>query len=185
MNDLSHLRIAILATDGFEDSELIEPVEVLTAAAAQIVIVSPKAGQIQGLQHITKTVRVPVDRTLDEVDPAEFDAIHLPGGALNADALRAVPEVQSLLQTMQEAGRPISAIGHAPWLLISAGLVRGRRLTSCHTIRDDVRNAGGYWLNQEVVDDENWVTSRQPNDLPAFNRAMVDLFARTAATVHR
>lgn len=145
-------------------------------------IVSLKPGRIQGLRHMTKTVKVPVDRVVDDVNAEEFDAIQLPGGALNADALRGVPEAQSLLQAIQEAGKPVAAIGHAPWVLISAGLVRGRRLTSYHTIRDDVRNAGGNWVNQEVVEDDNWVTSRQPSDLPAFNRAMLNLFARTAAT---
>jgi protease I len=181
VNDLTHLRVAVLATDGFEDSELIEPIEVLTSAGAQISIVSVNSGHIQGLQQMTKTVRVPVDWTLDEINVEKIDAIHLPGGALNADALRVVPKVQALLQTMQETGKPIAAICHAPWLLISAGLVRGRSLTSYHTIRDDIRNAGGNWINQDVVVDGNWVTSRQPSDLSAFNRAMVELFARTAA----
>ncbi len=184
MKDLSHLRVAVLATDGFEDSELIEPIKALTEAAAQVTIVSLKPGQIQGVQHMTKSVKVPVGRTCTEIAPDDFDAIHLPGGCFNADALRVVPEVQLLLQAMEEAGKPIAAICHAPWLLISAGLVRGRNLTSYHTIRDDIRNAGGNWVNREVVEDDNWVTSRQPSDLPKFNRAMLDLFARSRATVH-
>ena len=178
MVDLSGVRVAVLATDGFEESELTEPMKALTEAGAQVTVVSLKPGKIQGVQHDTKSAKINVDRTIDEVAPHQFDAIHLPGGALNADALRVVPEVQSFLQAMQEAGKPIAAICHAPWLLISAGLVRGRTLTSYHTIRDDIRNSGGKWVNQEVVEDDNWVTSRQPSDIPAFNRAMMDLFAQ-------
>ncbi len=184
MVDLSALRVAVLATDGFEESELTEPVKALTEAGAQVTVVSLKPGKIQGVRHDTKSAKIEVDRTIDEVDAAQFDAVQLPGGALNADTLRVVPEVQSFLQAMQEAGKPMAAICHAPWLLISAGLVRGRTLTSYHTIRDDIRNAGGNWVNQEMVEDDNWVTSRQPSDLPAFNRAMLDLFARCAAGVH-
>ena len=103
----------------------------------------------------------------------------MPGGALNADALRMVPEMKSLLKAMQSAGKPLAAICHAPWELISAGLVRGRTLTSYYTIQDDIRNAGGKWVDRETVEDDNWITSRQPADLPAFNRAMVELFARS------
>jgi protease I len=185
MIDLSNLHVAVLATDGFEESELTEPVKALRDAGAQVTIVSLRPGEIQGVQHDAKTVKVKADRTIDEIDANEFDAVQLPGGALNADALRAIPEVQSFLQAMQESGKPIAAICHAPWLLISAGLVRGRRLTGYHTIRDDIRNAGGNWSNQEVVEDDNWVTSRQPSDIPAFNRAMLDLFARSTAGVRR
>jgi protease I len=181
MESLSNVRVAILATDGFEDSELIEPVKALTGAGAQVTIVSPKPGTIQGFHHDSKTVKVKVDRTVQELRAEDFDAVQLPGGVMNGDKMRVAPEAQSFLRAMQEAGKPIAAICHAPWELISAGLVRGRTLTSYHTIRDDVRNAGGNWLDQEVVEDDNWVTSRQPSDLPAFNRAMLDLFARTPA----
>jgi protease I len=184
MVDLSGFRVAVLATNGFEESELTEPVKALTEAGAQVTVVSLKPGTIQGVQHDTKTAKIKVDRTIGEVDAAQFDAVQLPGGALNADTLRVVPEAQSFLQAMQEAGKPIAAICHAPWLLISAGLVRGRTVTSYHTIRDDIRNAGGNWVNQEVVEDDNWVTSRQPGDIPAFNRAMLELFARSTAGVH-
>ncbi|MCE5266362.1 MAG: type 1 glutamine amidotransferase [Planctomycetaceae bacterium] len=177
---LSNLRVAILATDGFEEVELTEPLKALVEAGAEVTTISLKPGEIQGVEHMTKTIKVPVDRTIDEIDPEQFDAVHLPGGALNADAMRVVPDVQLFLQEMEEAGKPIAAICHAPWLLISAGLVQGRKLTSYHTIQDDIRNAGGIWLNQEVVEDDNWVTSRQPSDIPAFNRAMIDLFARSA-----
>jgi protease I len=124
---------------------------------------------------------VTADRTLDEARPEEYDALMMPGGALNADALRAVPRAREFVRSFQEAGKPIAAICHAPWVLISAGVVRGRTLTSYHTIQDDVRNAGGNWADREVVEDGNWVTSRQPSDIPAFNKAMLRLFARSPA----
>jgi protease I len=172
--------VAVLATDGFEETELTEPVKALQDAGAQVTIVSPKSGAIQGMQHdIDKTIKVKVDRTIQEVSADEFDAVHLPGGTLNADSMRMVPQVQAFLRQMQDAGKPISVICHGPWELVSAGLVRGRKLTSYHTIQDDVRNAGATWLDQEVVEDDNWVSSRQPDDLPAFNRAMIRLFSRS------
>jgi deglycase len=172
--------VAVLATDGFEETELTEPVKALRDAGAQVTIVSPKSGQIQGVRHdVDKTIKVKVDRTIGGVTPREFDAVHLPGGTVNADSMRMVPEVQAFLRAMQEAGKPIAAICHAPWELISADLVRGRKLTSYHTIQDDLRNAGANWLDREVVEDGNWVTSRQPSDLPAFNRAMIALFSRS------
>jgi len=186
MSELTGLRVAVLATDGFEESELTEPVKALKKAGAQVTIVSPRSGQIQGVQHdIDKTILVSVDRTLDQVSADDFDAVHLPGGTLNADSLRMVPEVQAFLRQMQDAGKPISVICHGPWSLVSAGLVRGRTLTSYHTIQDDVRNAGGRWLDQEVVEDDNWVSSRQPGDLPAFERAMIRLFSRSLVSSSR
>ena len=180
MSELTGLRVAVLATDGFEEPELTEPVKALKEAGAQVTILSPKSGQIQGVQHdIDKTIKVKVDRTVREARAEDFDAVHLPGGTLNADAMRMVPEVQEFLREMQDAGKPFAVICHAPWELVSAGLVRGRTLTGYYTIQDDIRNAGGKWLDQEVVEDDNWVSSRQPDDLPAFNRAMIQLFKRS------
>jgi protease I len=182
MSELSGFRVAVLATDGFEDSELTEPVKALREAGAQVTILSPKTGKIQGVRHdIDKTIKVKVDRAIKDARADEFDAVHLPGGALNADAMRMVPEVQAFLKAMQAAGKPLSVICHAPWELVSAGLVRGRTLTSYHTLQDDIRNAGGHWVDQEVVEDGSWVSSRQPADLPAFNPAMIRLFARSRA----
>jgi protease I len=182
MSKLDGFRVAVLATDGFEESELTEPVRALKSAGAGVTILSLKPGHIQGVRHdLDKTVRVEVDRTIGDVSAEEFDAVHLPGGTVNADSLRMVPEVRAFLREMQEAGKPIAAICHAPWELVSAGLVRGRTLTSYHTIQDDVRNAGGNWVDQGVVEDGNWVTSRQPGDIPAFNRAMLALFSRGLA----
>ena len=185
MSKLTDMRVAVLATDGFEESELTEPVKALREAGAQVTILSVKPGQIQGVRHdLDKTIKVNVDRAIRGVSAEEFDAVHLPGGTVNADSLRMVPEVQAFLRAMQAAGKPMAAICHAPWELVSAGLVRGRTLTSYHTIRDDIRNAGGDWVDSEVVEDGNWVTSRQPGDLPTFNRAMINLFSRSLVAGH-
>ena len=182
MSKLTDMRVAVLATDGFEESELTEPLKALRDAGAQVTILSLKPGQIQGVRHdIDKTIKINVDRAIRDVSAEEFDAVHLPGGTVNADSLRMVLEVQAFLRAMQDAGKPIAALCHAPWELVSAGLVRGRRLTSYHTTQDDVRNAGGTWVDQEVVEDGNWVTSRQPSDIPAFNRSMIVLFSRARA----
>jgi protease I len=186
MSNLTDFRVAVLATDGFEESELTEPVKALKDAGGRVAIVSLKPGQIQGVLHdLDKTMKVKVDRMIRDVSAEEFDAVHLPGGTVNADSLRMVPEVQAFLRAMQDAGKPIAAICHAPWELVSAGLVPGRTLTSYHTIQDDVRNAGGSWVDQEVVEDGNWVTSRQPGDLPAFIRTMISHFSRSPVAARR
>lgn len=178
MPDLSNTRVAVIATDGFEDAELTDPVKALKDAGARVDIVSPNSGEIEGKKGAT----VKVDRTLDEISPDEYDAVELPGGAINADNIRMEPKLQSFLQAFDRAGKPIAAICHAPWELISAGdLVKGRTLTSFYTIQDDIRNAGGNWVDQEVVVDGNWVTSRKPADIPAFNREMIDLFSKVPA----
>jgi len=178
MTELSNLRVAVLATDGFEEAELTEPVGALKEAGATVEILSTKQGQIQAFRHHDKSIMVDVDRLLDEAQPEEYDAVLLPGGALNGDTLRMGSKVQSFLRQSQEAGKPIAAICHAPWELVSAGLVKGRTLTSYYTIQDDIRNAGGNWVDREVVVDDNWVTSRQPDDIPAFNREMLKLFSQ-------
>ncbi len=177
MAELRELRVAVIATDGFEEVELTDPVRALKEAGARVDIVAPKRGEIQGFRHHDKAGKVQVDRTLAEIRPDEYDAVMLPGGALNADAIRVEPALQAFLRALQNGGKPFAVICHAPWELVSAGLVRGRTLTSYHTIRDDVQNAGGNWVDREVVVDGNWVTSRQPGDLPAFNREMLRLFA--------
>ena len=183
MSELNGFRVAVLATDGFEEPELTEPVKALREAGARVTILSPRPGEIQGVRHdIDKTIKVKVDRTVNGASAEEFDAVLLPGGALNADAMRMVPEVQAFLRAMQDAGKPLSVICHAPWELVSAGLVRGRTLTSYHSIQDDISNAGGHWVDREVVEDGNWVSSRQPADLPACNWAMIRLFSRSLAS---
>lgn len=177
MPQLFNYRVAVIALDGFEESELTEPVKALRDAGAHVDILSLKRGTIQAFKHHDKTIQVAVDHSLDEVHPGEYNALLLPGGALNTDASRIVPQVQGFLRSFQEDEKPFAAICHAPWLLISSGLVTGRKLTSYKTIQDDVQNAGGIWSDQEVVVDGNWVTSRQPSDLPAFNREMLRLFS--------
>ena len=181
MAELSGFRVAVLATDGFEESELTQPVKALRDAGARVSVVSLKAGSIQGFRHEDKAGTVGVDRAVGEVTADEFDGAVLPGGALNADAMRASADVLAFLKSMDQAGKPIAAICHAPWELISAGLVRGRTLTSYPTIKDDIANAGGLWFDMEVVEDGNWVTSRKPDDIPAFNAAMKRLFASRKA----
>ena len=178
---LQGMRVAILATDDFEQSELTEPKKALEEAGAQALIVAPHGGEIQGMKHDEKADRFPVDKSLAEADPERFDAVLLPGGALNADALRVVPEAKTFVSVMDQAGKPIAVICHGPWLLASAGLVSGRKMTSYHTIQDDLRNAGADWRDIEVLRDRNWVSSRRPADLPAFNREMLALFAEHQA----
>ena len=175
--NLEGLRVAILATSGVEQVELTEPRQALDQAGARTFLIAPKAGKIQGMKHHDKADQFDVDMTFDLANPEQFDAMLLPGGALNADALRVVTAAQEFARYMDDSGKPIAVICHAPWLLVSAGLVDGRTLTSYHTIRDDIQNAGGEWIDKEVVTDQNWVSSRQPRDIPAFNREMLRLFA--------
>ena len=175
--NLSGIRVAILATDLFEEAELVKPKEALEQAGAKTTVVAPHAGEIQAVQHDKKTQKVKVDQTLSEAVPGDFDAVLLPGGAMNADALRVEKKAQQFVQKIDRAGKPIAVICHGPWLLISAGLARGRKLTSYHTIQDDLKNAGANWQDSEVVRDRNWVSSRQPSDIPAFNREVTNLFA--------
>jgi len=174
---LQGMRVAILVTDDFEQSELTEPKKALEEAGATALVVSPRSGEIQGMRHDEKADRFRVDQVLAEADPEQFDAALLPGGALNADALRVVPEAKTFITAIDRAGKPIAVICHGPWLLASAKLVSGRKMTSYHTIQDDLRNAGADWQDVEVLRDRNWVSSRKPADLPAFNREMLALFA--------
>jgi protease I len=174
---LNGMRVAILVTDDFEQAELAEPKKALEQADATVMIISPKPGQVQGVNHDVKADKFNVDMTLDQANPDDFDAVMLPGGALNADALRMVPKAREFVKRNEAAGKPLAVICHAPWLLVSSGLVRGRKMTSYYTIQDDLRNAGADWTDQEMVRDRNWVSSRSPKDLPAFNPSMIELFA--------
>jgi protease I len=181
MAQLTNLRVAILATDGFEEAELTEPRKALQEAGARTDVISQKSGEIQAFNHHDKSIKVPVDRTFDEARPDEYDAILLPGGALNADTMRVDPKVQGFIKAMSDADKPFAVICHAPWELISAGIASGKTMTSYFTIQDDLKNAGAQWVDREVVVDGNLVSSRQPDDIPAFNREMIGLFARTPA----
>jgi protease I len=174
---LQEMKVAILATNGFEQPEMTEPRKALEEAGAKTVLISPKPGKIYAMKHHDKGDLFNVDMTFAEAKPEDFDAVLLPGGALNADALRMDMKARQFVQQMDKAGKPFAIICHAPWLLVSAGLVKGRKMTSYHTIQDDLRNAGADWVDLEVVRDRNWVMSRQPKDIPAFNREMIDLFA--------
>ena len=182
--DLEGFRVAILATDGVEQAELVEPRKALDEAGASTTLIAPKPGQIQGMKHDDKADQFDVDATLDQADPNEFDAVLLPGGALNADTIRVDEKAQDFVRSIDEAGKPIAFICHAPWLLISAKIIKGHKVTSYHTIQDDLRNAGAEWVDQEVVRDGQWVSSRQPTDIPAFNREMIALFKRQGKKEH-
>jgi protease I len=184
MSDLHDVRVAIIAMDGFEESELVEPRRALQAAGATVDVISAGEGEIQGFHHFDKTGRIRVDKTLDQVTSDDYDALMLPGGALNADHARANPKVRAFIRGIDRDGKPMAVICHAPWELISAGIIRGRKLTSWHSIEDDICNAGAEWTDREVVVDRNLVTSRGPKDLPAFNREMLTLFSRIHAGAH-
>jgi protease I len=175
---LKGVRVAILATDGVEKVELTLPRLALEEAGADTVLVAPKS-EIQSMKHDVRDERFPADVALKDANPEEFDAVMLPGGALNSDKLRMETAAREFVQQLDSSGRPIAAICHAPWLLVSAKLVKGRHLTSYYTLQDDIRCAGGEWEDTEVVVDRNWVTSRKPDDIPAFNREMRTLFAKT------
>ena len=170
-------RIAIMATDGFEQSELEKPLEALRQAGAVVEVVSPKAGEIQGFEHLSPSRKIAVDRTLGEADAGDYDALVLPGGVANPDQLRINDQALAFVRGFSDAGKPIGAICHAPWILINAGLARGRTLTSWPTLRLDLKNAGANVLDQEVVVDRGLVTSRKPADLPAFCARIIEEFA--------
>ena len=174
--DPANLRVAILATNGFEQSEMTEPRQALREAGADTILIAPQSGKLQAMKHDVKGDYFDVDLTLDKANPDDFDAALLPGGALNADALRVEQKAKDFVRRLDEAGKPIAVICHGAWLLVSAGLTKGRTLTSYHTIQDDIRNSGGHWVDREVVVDRNWVSSRQASDLPAFKHEMVALF---------
>ena len=174
---LDGVRVAILLDTDFEQVEMTEPRRALEEAGAKCVLVSPKQ-EVTGMKHDEKKETFKVEEPLVRANPKQFDAVLLPGGALNADTLRVNGKAQEFVKAINGAGKPMAVICHAPWVLVSAGLATGRRLTSYHTIQDDLRNAGAKWEDKEVIVDGNLVTSRQPTDIPAFNREMIDLFAR-------
>jgi protease I len=170
-------KVAILATDGVEQVELVEPRKALDAAGAVTHLISPKEGAIQGVNHDEKGDMLAVDRPLSEVRASEYDALLLPGGVANPDALRMVPAAVQFVREFMLADKPVAAICHGPWLLVEAGAVSGRTLTSWPSIKTDIRNAGGQWVDQPVAIDDRLITSRKPSDIPAFSTAMVKQFA--------
>jgi protease I len=175
-NELQGRKVAVLATDGYEQVELTEPVRALKEAGAAVTIVSIKAGQIQGYNHDEKADKVSVDQTLDEARAEGFDALLLPGGVQNPDTLRMTEKAVAFTRHFVQTGKPIAAICHGPWTLIDAEGVRGRRMTSWPSLKTDLRNAGAQWEDSEVVTDQGLVTSRNPGDVPAFCRKMIEEF---------
>jgi protease I len=185
MEQLNGKKVAILVADGFEQVELTEPRKALDEAGAETRIVSPSKGKVKGWQHTEWGDELPVDVPLGQAKADEFDALLLPGGVMNPDHLRRNPEVQRFVKAFFDAGKPVAAICHGPWTLIDAGVARGRKMTSYETIQSDLKNAGVEWTDQEVVVDGNLVTSRKPDDIPAFNRAMVEVFAKAEVPAGR
>ena len=177
MGKLDGKAVAILVADGFEQVEMTKPREALHEAGATTMIVSPKSGQIQGMNHADKGDKFPVDLALADAKAEDFDALLLPGGLMNPDELRSTPAALEFTRHFFTEGKPVAAICHAPWILVDAELVRGRTLTSWPAIQTDVKNAGGHWVDEEVVVDQGLVTSRKPDDIPAFNRKMIEEFA--------
>ena len=175
---LDGLKVAILATDGFEQSELLEPRKALQQAGATTEVVAPKGGKIRGWNHTDWGQEVGVDRELQQADPEQYDALVLPGGVMNPDKLRAIPEAVSFAKSFFDAGKPVAAICHGPWTVLEAGAAKGHRMTSWPSLKTDLRNAGADWVDAEVVVDGKLVTSRKPDDIPAFNRAAIELFAQ-------
>ena len=169
--------VAILVTDGFETREFTEPKKALEQAGARTVVVSPKSGKVQGWNHHEKGDFFPVDQTLDAADAAKFDALLLPGGVANPDQLRMNEKAVEFVSEFVDEGKPIAAICHGPWTLIEARGVKGRTMTSWPSLKTDLRNAGAKWVDQEVVTDQGLVTSRKPDDIPAFNAKMIEEFA--------
>jgi len=174
---LDGMRVAIIVTDDFEQSEFTEPKRALEQAGATVMVIAPHDGEVKGMKHDEKANAFKVDMTLTQVNPDDFDGLMLPGGALNADKLRMDKQARYFVQRIDQAGKPMAVICHAPWLLVSAGIVKGRTLTSYYTLQDDIRNAGGNWVDQAMVRDRNVVTSRSPQDFGEFNPAMITLFA--------
>jgi protease I len=184
-DNLHGIKVAILATEGVEQAELIEPRKALQNAGAQTDIISPAAGKIRAWNLKEWGEEIAVDQALDTADANRYDALLLPGGVMNPDKLRMVPSAVAFARNFFESGKPVAAICHGPWLLVEADVVRGLTLTSWPSLRTDIRNAGGNWVDREVVVDGGVVTSRKPDDIPAFNAKMMEEFARGAASGER
>jgi len=176
-NELKGKRVAIVATDMVEQVELTEPRKALDEAGAKTELISIEPGKIQGFNHYDKGDELPVDRTIEEASADDYDALMLPGGVGNPDTLRMDENVVSFVRAFFEQGKPVAAICHGPWTLVEAGVVRNRTLTSWPSIQTDIRNGGGTWVDEEVHVDQGLVTSRKPDDIPAFNAKMIEEFA--------
>ncbi len=177
MATLDGKKVAILVANFFEQVEMTKPRAALEQAGAEVKIVSPDSGEIQGMNHADKGDKFPVDIELSKARAHEFDALMIPGGTMNPDTLRSTPQALEFTRYFFREGKPVAAICHGPWVLVDAGVVRGRKLTSWPAIKSDIRNAGGNWVDEEVVVDNGLVTSRKPDDIPAFNCKMIEEFA--------
>jgi protease I len=178
--ELDGRKIAVLATDGVEQVELVKPVDALLAAGAEVTVIAPKGGHIQGMNHHDKGDALRVDKALSDVSPERFDGLLLPGGVANPDTLRTIPDAVSFVKHFVDGHKPIAAICHGPWTLVEAKGVSGKRMTSWPSLQTDLRNAGAEWVDETVVRDGELVTSRKPDDIPAFNKEIVKLFAGSA-----
>lgn len=191
MTSLQGKKVAILATHGFEQSELLEPRKALEQAGAKTEVVSPAAGKIKGWSEKNWGQEVAVDVPLDSARANDYDALLLPGGVMNPDSLRMNEKAMQFVRDMVDDGKPVAAICHGPWSLVEVGFVNGRTLTSWPSLKTDIRNAGGQWVDREVVSDKGLVTSRKPADIPAFNQKMIEEFGegrhtkRAHAQTHR
>jgi len=174
--ELAGKKVAIIAADMVERVELAEPRKALKEAGAETELISMKPGKIRSFNHFDPAEEVPVDKTVEEVDAADYDALMIPGGVGNPDQLRGDENIVSFVRDFFEQGKPVAAICHGPWVLVEAGVVRGRKLTSWPTLQTDIRNAGGNWVDEQVVVDSGLVTSRKPDDIPAFNDKMIEEF---------
>lgn len=179
-SSLAGKRVAILVTDGFEQVELTEPRKALDAAGAKTQIVSPKSGKVRGWHHHEPADELPVDVPLNQAHAQDFDALLLPGGVINPDQLRMNPDAVQFVRSFFDANKPVAAICHGPWSIVEADQARGRRITSWPSLKTDLKNAGANWVDEEAVVDGNLITSRKPQDIPAFNRGMIELFARVS-----
>ena len=185
MDNLKGLKVAILITDGFEQVEMVKPRKALDDAGAQTSIVSPKDRRVRGWNHQEAGDEFPVDVPLNEAKPEDFDALLLPGGVMNPDSLRMLPKAVEFAQDCFGSGKPVAAICHGPWMVIEAGAARGRKIASWPSLKTDLRNAGAQWMDEEVVVDGNIVSSRRPDDIPAFNREMLKLFSQAKGRSRR
>jgi protease I len=173
-------RVAILVADGFEQVEMTDPRKALDAAGARTDLISPEKKEVQGMNHHEKGDKFKIEVALDSASPSDYDALLLPGGVANPDKLRTIPAAVKFVEAFFDAGKPVAAICHGPWMLVEAGVLQRRTVTSWPSLRTDIRNAGGEWVDREVVSDHGLVTSRKPDDIPAFNRKMIEAFSEMA-----